>query len=109
MMQSALAINGQDCTTGSGNTAEEYEAIAVTLLRAAEAIRNREEGRLECLGHNGKLLAWVHLHVCGPSCDEHTLDELPTIERFESVPEHRQSLRTVSLRTIEQYRRMAQA
>lgn len=42
MIQIVLAINQQDCTIGDGNTAEEYEAIAVTLLRAAEAIRNQE-------------------------------------------------------------------
>jgi hypothetical protein len=38
MMQISLAINGHDCTTGDGNMPEEYEAIAVTLLRTAEAI-----------------------------------------------------------------------
>ncbi|HYL16575.1 MAG TPA: hypothetical protein VEV41_26305 [Terriglobales bacterium] len=59
MIQTVLAINGEDCTIGSGNTAEEYEAIAVTLLRTAEAIRNREEGRLEFIAQNGKVLAWV--------------------------------------------------
>ena len=47
MIQTALAINGHGCTIADGNTAEEYEAIAVTLLRTAEAIRNREEGRVE--------------------------------------------------------------
>jgi hypothetical protein len=49
-MQTVLGINGQDCTIGDGNTVEELEAIAVTLLRAAEAIRNREEGAIECFG-----------------------------------------------------------
>jgi hypothetical protein len=29
MIQTALGINGNDCTFGDGNTAEEYEAIAV--------------------------------------------------------------------------------
>lgn len=61
MTQIVLAINEQDCTCDDGNTAEEYEDIAVTLLRAAEAIRNREEGKLECFGHDGKPLAWVPL------------------------------------------------
>jgi hypothetical protein len=37
MIQTLLAINGQDCMIGDGNTAEELEAIAVTLLRTAEA------------------------------------------------------------------------
>jgi hypothetical protein len=104
MIQTVLAINGQDCTIGSGNTAEEYEAIAVTLLRTAEAVRNREEVKLECVGHDGKVLAWVHVHVCGPSCDEHALVELPIIEQFDCVSEPRQSLRAVLLSMIDQYR-----
>ena len=49
MIQTAFGINGYDCTLGDGNTAEEYEAITVALLRTAEAIRNGEEGRVECL------------------------------------------------------------
>jgi hypothetical protein len=32
MMRAVLAINEQDCTIRDGNTAEEYEAIEVTLL-----------------------------------------------------------------------------
>jgi hypothetical protein len=48
MTEIVLAINEQDCTSdGAASTAEEFEAIAVTLLRAAEALRNREEGKLE--------------------------------------------------------------
>jgi hypothetical protein len=46
MIQTALGINGYHCTFCDGNTAEEYEAIAVALLRTAEAIRNGEEGRV---------------------------------------------------------------
>lgn len=67
MTEIVLAINEQDCSSDDGNTAEEFEAIAVTLLRAAAAIRNQEEGKLECFGHDGKALAWVHLHACGPT------------------------------------------
>ena len=70
MTDVVLALNEQDCTSDDGNTAEEFEAIAVTFLRAAEAIRNREEGKLECFGHDGKALVWVHLHTCGPECNE---------------------------------------
>lgn len=66
MPEIVLAINGQDCPSDDGNTAEEFEVIAITLLRAAGAVRNREEGKLECFGHDGKPLAWVHLHTCGP-------------------------------------------
>lgn len=66
MPEIVLAINGQDCPSDDGNTAEESEAIAIALLSAAEAVRNREEGKLERFGHDGKPLAWVHLHTCGP-------------------------------------------
>jgi hypothetical protein len=104
MIQTALAINGLDCTIDSGNTPEEYEAIAVTFLRTAEAIRNREEGRFECRGERDKLLASVLLHDCGPNCDG-DISDMPTIERLTCVSEHRLSLRTMSLSIIDQYRR----
>jgi hypothetical protein len=55
--QIVLAINEHDCTRDDGNTAKKFEAIAVTLLRAAEAVRNQEKCKLESLGHNGKALA----------------------------------------------------
>lgn len=35
---------------------QELEAIAVALLRAAEAIRSREEGAIECVGKGGQTL-----------------------------------------------------
>jgi hypothetical protein len=85
MTEIVLAINEQDCTSDGGNTAEEFEAIAVTLLRAAEALRNQEEGKLECFGHDGKPLAWVHLHTCGPDCNEDALADPPAIARFDSM------------------------
>lgn len=107
MIQIVLAINEQDCTRDDGNTAEEYEAIAVTLLRTAEAIRNREEGKLECFGHDGKALAWVHLHTCGPKCSDDGLADPPAIARFDSVREPNESLRALSLSMIEQYRRLS--
>src|SRR5271157_2249945 len=107
MTQIVLAINEQDCTRGDGNTAEEFEAVAVTLLRAAEAIRNQEEGKLECFGHDGKALAWVHLHTCGPDCNEDALADPPAIARFDSMSEPNQSLRALSLSMIEQYRRLS--
>ncbi len=40
MTEIVLAINEQDCTSDGGNTAEEFEAIAITLLRAADDLRN---------------------------------------------------------------------
>jgi|SRR5579863_323385 hypothetical protein len=107
MTEIVLAINGQDCTSGNGNTAEEFEAIAVTFLRVAQALRNQEEGKLECFGCDGKALAYVHLHTCGPDCNEEALANPPTIARFESMRESNQSLRALSLSMIEQYRRLS--
>ena len=105
MIQTAFGINGNDCTFGDGNTAEEYEAIAVALLRTAEAIRNREEGRVECLGKDGKVLASVLIHHCGPECDEDALADAVTIEEFIWVGSSGSSLRAISRSMIEQYRR----
>jgi hypothetical protein len=107
MTEIVLAINEQDCTSDGSNTAEEFEAIAVTLLRAAEALRNQEEGKLECFRCDGKALAYVHLHTCGPQCSEEALADPPTIDRFESMHEPNQSLRALSLSMIEQYRRLS--
>jgi len=50
----------------------------------AEALRSQEEGRLECFGHDGKVLARVHLHTCGP---EDALADPPAIARFDSMRE----------------------
>jgi hypothetical protein len=105
MTEISLAIYEQDCTSSDGNTAEEFEAIAVTFLRAAEALRNHEEGKLECFGSDGKPLAWIHLHTCGPDCTDDALSHPPAIARFESMRESSQSLRALSLSIIEQYRR----
>ena len=105
MIQTALGINGYDCTFCDGNTAEEYEAIAVALLRTAEAIRNREEGRVECLGKDGKVLASVLIHHCGPECDEDALADAATIEEFTCVGGSDSSLRAISRSMIDQYRR----
>lgn len=99
MTEIVLAINEQDCTSDDGNTAEEFEAIAVTLLRAAEAVRNQEEGKLECFGRDGKALAWVH--------NEDALADPQAIARFDSMREPNQSLRALSLSMIEQYCRLS--
>jgi hypothetical protein len=107
MTEIVLAINEQGCTSDDGNTAEEFEAIAVTLLHAAEAIRNTEEGKLECFGQDGEALAWVHLHTCGPGCDEDALADPPAIARFDAMREPNQSLRVWSLSMIEQYCRLS--
>jgi hypothetical protein len=104
MIETSLVINGLDCTIGDGNTPEEYEAIAVMLLRAAEAIRNREAGRFECRGEGAKLLASVLVHECGPDCDGDITD-VSTIERLACVNEHTPSLRARSHSLIDEYRR----
>jgi len=107
MIQTAIGINGHDCTIGDGNTAEEYEAIAVALLRTAEAIRNGEEGRVKCLRHDGKVLASVLVHHCGPACNEEALTDSPTIEAVTCVRGSGSSLRVISRLMIEQYRRVS--
>ena len=107
MTEIVVAINGQDCTSGSGNTAEEFEAIAVTFLRAAEALRNHEEGKLECFGPDGERLAWVHLHTCSPDCNDDVLSQPPAIARFDSMRTSDQSLQALSTSMIEQYRRLS--
>jgi hypothetical protein len=105
MIQTAFGINGNDCTFGNGNTAEEYEAIAVALLRTAEAIRNGEEGCVECFRHDGKMIASVRIHHCGPECDEDALADAVTIEEFTCVGSSGSSLRAISRSMIEQYLR----
>jgi hypothetical protein len=82
MIQTALGINGYDCTFGDGNTPEEYEAIAVVLLRTAVAIRNGEEGWVKCLRQDGKVLASVLIHHCGPECDEDGLADAPRLRKL---------------------------
>jgi len=106
MTEISLAINKQDCTSSDDNTAE-FEAIAVTFLRAAEALRNHEEGKLDCFGSDGKPLAWVHLHTCGPDCSDDALSHPPSIARFDSMRTSDQSLQALSTSMIEQYRRLS--
>jgi hypothetical protein len=106
MIQTVLAINGYDCMIGDGNTPEELEAIAVTLLRAAEAIRNREEGAIDCTGKDGQLLAYAHVHHCGPAC---TLEgsDVPTIEHLACLAGDSKPLHAISHSMIDEYRRMS--
>lgn len=77
----------------------------MALLRTAEAIRNREEGRVECVGKAGKLLASVLVHHCGSACDDDTLANPATIEQVACVRGRGQSLRAISRSLIDQYRR----
>src|SRR5258705_1117778 len=105
MIQTTLAINELDYTFGEGNTPEEYEAIAVTLLRAAQAIRNREEGRVQCLGKDGKLLASVFVHNCETTCYLEDGAEPPIIEELPCTSEKRDFVNAISQSMIDQYRR----
>jgi hypothetical protein len=104
MIQTVLGINGEDCTIGDGNTAEELEAIAVTLLRTAEAIRNQEEGAIECVGSDGQLIAYAHVHHCGPTCN---LEDsgVPTIERLACLAGNSKPLQAICRSMIDQHRR----
>jgi hypothetical protein len=106
MIQTVLAINGQDCMIGDGNTAEELEAIAVTLLRTAEAIRNREEGAIECIRKDGQTLAYAHVYHCGPACNLEGSD-VPTIEHLACMAGDSKTLHAISHSMIDEYRRMS--
>jgi hypothetical protein len=105
MIQTTLAINELDCTIGEGNTPDEYVAIAVTLLRAAQAIRNREEGRVQCLGADGRVLASVFVHSCDASCYLEDGKEPPIIEELPCTSDKRDFVNAISQSMIDQYRR----
>ena len=105
MIQTTFAINELDCTIGEGNTPEEYEAIAVTLLRAAQAIRNREEGRVQCLGADGRVLASVFVHSCDTTCYLEEGKEPPIIEELPCTSDKRDFVNVISQSMIDQYRR----
>lgn len=45
----------------------------------SEAIRNGEDGKVECLRQDGKLFASVLIHHCGPVRDEDALADAATI------------------------------
>lgn len=110
-MQTSLGINGQDCTLSNGNSASELEAIAITLLRAAEAIRNREEGTIECLAGDGHALAFIHLHDCDMSCalEESALEEsnTPALERLVCFTGDSSEFHALTHSAIDQYRRIS--
>ena len=59
-------------------------------------IRKREEGRVECLGKDGTVLASVLIHDCGPACDGDTLADVATIEQMACVGGYGSSLRAIS-------------
>jgi hypothetical protein len=59
---------------------------------------------VECLGKNGKVLAPVLIHHCGPECDEDALADAVTLEEFTCVGSSGSSRRAVSRSMIEQYR-----
>jgi hypothetical protein len=105
MIDTALSINGQDCTSSYGNTPEEYEAIAVTLFRVAQAIRDREHGIVQCLGKDGPALVSVIVHNRELSPDGAEV-QFPIIETLHcgSESESPSLLRNMSCSLIDQYR-----
>lgn len=109
MMQIALGINGQDCTLGDGNTPAELEAIAITLLRAAEGIRNGEEGTIECIASDGRALAFVHLHDCGMACglEDNALEDPDTLERLVCLRDESVEFHSMTHSVIDRYRRIS--
>jgi hypothetical protein len=83
MIETALSINGQDCTTGPGNTPEEYEAIAATFLRLAQAVREQNHGTIQCLSRDGQLLVSAIVHNRALARNGKEL-EFPIIEQLRS-------------------------
>jgi hypothetical protein len=86
MIETALVVNGQDCTNGCGNTPEEYEAIAITLFRIAQAIRQREHGLIQCLKKDGGILVSVIVHNRELTSNEDDI-EFPIIETLHCTGE----------------------
>jgi hypothetical protein len=108
MIETALSVNGQDCTNGAGNSTEEYEAMAATLLRVAQAIREQDNGIIQCLSKDGRVLVSAIVDNRKP-VHNGTEPEFPTIEQLRSLDEQRDlgiSFRDMSRSIIDHYRQM---
>jgi hypothetical protein len=108
MIETALSVNGQDCTNGAGNSPEEYEAMAATLLRVAQAIREEDNGVIQCLSKDGRVLISAIIDNRKPIHNGTEL-EFPTIEQFRSLDEQPDlsiSLRDLSRSIIDHYRKI---
>ena len=106
MIETALSVNGQDCTTGPGNTVEEYEAMAAALLRVAQAIREKDNGTIKCLSRDGRALvsAIVHNRTLARNGSE---TEFPIIEELrcmEERPGHAVAFQNISRSLIDHFR-----
>lgn len=106
MIETAISLNGQDCTAGPGNTPQEYEAMAATFLRVAQAIRDKENGTIKCLSRDGRPLvsALVHNREIARNGKE---PEFATIEELHCVeePPHRAAeFRSLSSAMIDHFR-----
>ncbi len=96
-VQVVLWINGGDCTEGDGNTAEELEAIAVGLLRAAQVVRKQDFGAIEVTDR----LLRARITPDKPEYDEL---EPPILEEFRAVDVGLE-FRQMAHRLIDCYRR----
>ena len=106
MIEVALAVNGQDCT-GLGNTAEEIEAIAATLLRVAQAVRERNHGQIRCLTDNGRTLVSAIVHNRALVRDGEP--EFPVIEELHCIqgrPDRDATFHNISRPVIDHFRQV---
>jgi hypothetical protein len=108
MIEVALAVNGQDCT-GLGNTPEEIEAIAATLLRVAQAVREGNHGQIRCLTGDRRTLvsAIVHNRALTRNGDE---PEFPLIEELHCTqgrPDRAAAFRNISRPVIDHFRQVS--
>ena len=98
MIETALSVNGQDCSGVPGNTPEEFEAMAATMLRVAQAIREKANGTIKCLNRDGRALVSALLHnrslahnggeLDFPIIEElHCIDDPPDAAAFQTISE----------------------
>ena len=106
MIEVALAVNGQDCT-GLGNTPEELEAIAATLLRVAQAVRERNHGQIRCLTGDGRTLVSAIVHNRALVRDGEP--EFPVIEELHCLqgrPDSDATFHNISRPVIDHFRQV---
>jgi hypothetical protein len=104
MPEIVLAINGQDCPSDDGDTAEEFEAIASRFFAPQKPSAIGKRASLSALGMMAN--HW-HGSICirAVPINEDALADPPAIAQFDSMREPNQSLRGLSLSMVKQYRR----
>jgi hypothetical protein len=108
MIETAISVNGQDCTKGAGNTPEEYEAMAATLLRVAQAVREHDNGKIRCLTPDGRVLLSVIVLNRDLVCNG-SEREFPPIEELHCVQESTDravAFRNMSRSMIDHFRQL---